>query len=122
MASSTRSAWRSFVAFTKRHENTHRSIYIQCGNNFVAKAQRLTSESCGGLQASIRRLLEAGKARMRIQAAGLRPPRIQSRQRIEPVPDGEVVPVTTAEAFITGTLALGHAPLCSPSSTFLSQP
>ena len=61
MASSTRSAWRNFVAFARRHESTHRSIYISCGNNFVAKAQRLTASSCAGLQASIRRLLESEK-------------------------------------------------------------
>jgi predicted secreted Zn-dependent protease len=61
MASSTRSAWNSFVAFTRRHEDTHRRLYIQCGNSFVAKAQRLTASSCGAVQASIRRLLEAEK-------------------------------------------------------------
>jgi len=61
MASSTRSAWRSFAAFANRHESTHRSIYISCGNSFVAKAQRLTGSSCAGLQASIRRLLESEK-------------------------------------------------------------
>lgn len=61
MSASTRSAWNSFVAFTRRHEETHRSIYVQCGNTFVAKAQRLTASSCGALQASIRRLLETEK-------------------------------------------------------------
>jgi predicted secreted Zn-dependent protease len=61
MGSSTRSAWRNFVAFTKRHESTHRTIYTQCGNNFVARAQRMTSGSCAALSASIRRALEADK-------------------------------------------------------------
>lgn len=61
MSSSTRSAWNSFVAFTRRHEETHRNIYIQCGNAFVAKAQRLTASNCGALQASVRRLLETEK-------------------------------------------------------------
>lgn len=61
MSASTRSAWNSFVAFTRRHEETHRSIYIQCGNAFVAKAQRLTASNCGALEASIRRLLETEK-------------------------------------------------------------
>jgi len=61
MASSTRNAWRSFVSFAKRHESTHRNIYVQCGNSFVAKAQRMTNKSCGALQASIRRLLESEK-------------------------------------------------------------
>ncbi|WP_421726439.1 DUF922 domain-containing protein [Bauldia sp.] len=61
MASTTRNAWRSFVSFTRQHENTHKRIYIQCANTFVSKAQRMTNKSCGGLQASIRRLLEAEK-------------------------------------------------------------
>jgi len=61
MASGTRAAWNSFVAFARRHESTHGSIYIQCGNTFVAKAQRLTASNCASLQASIRRLLETEK-------------------------------------------------------------
>ena len=62
MAASTRSAWRSFVSFAKRHESVHRSSYIGCGNAFVAKAQRMTNKSCEGLQAQIRRQLEADKS------------------------------------------------------------
>ncbi|MCB1487731.1 MAG: DUF922 domain-containing protein [Bauldia sp.] len=61
MASSTRGAWRSFVSFAKQHESTHRNIYVQCGNSFVAKAQRMTSSNCGALQASVRRALESEK-------------------------------------------------------------
>jgi predicted secreted Zn-dependent protease len=61
MGSSTRSAWSSFVAFTRRHEETHKRIYVQCGNTFVAKAQRLTASNCGALNASIRQLLESEK-------------------------------------------------------------
>jgi len=62
MNASTRSAWNAFVAFTRRHEETHRSIYVQCGNNFVAKAERMTASNCGALQASIRQLLEREKS------------------------------------------------------------
>ncbi|MCP4383573.1 MAG: DUF922 domain-containing protein [Hyphomicrobiales bacterium] len=61
MASSTRNAWRSFVSFTRRHEEGHKRIYVQCGNAFVAKAQRMTSKNCGSLSVSIRRLLETEK-------------------------------------------------------------
>ena len=61
LGGSTQSAWNSFVAFAKRHEDTHRRIYVQCGNAFVAKAERLSSSSCSGLDASIRRLLESEK-------------------------------------------------------------
>jgi len=57
----TRSAWDGFVAFAKRHEEGHRSIYIQCGNSFVAKAEQLSSATCGSLQAAIRKLHEVEK-------------------------------------------------------------
>jgi predicted secreted Zn-dependent protease len=60
--STTRSAWNAFVAFTKRHEETHRSIYVKCGNDFVAKAERLSAATCSALDAAIRRLLEVEKA------------------------------------------------------------
>lgn len=59
MSASTRSSWRSFVAFARRHEQRHRSIYLQCAHNFAAKAQRLTGSSCGAVKARVRRLLEA---------------------------------------------------------------
>mgnify|MGYP000557274537 CR=1 FL=1 len=61
MASSTRNAWRGFVAFAKQHENTHKNIYVQCAHAFVAKAQRMSASSCVSLQASIRRQLETDK-------------------------------------------------------------
>ena len=61
MASSTRNAWRSFASYAKRHEETHKRIYIQCGNNFVAKAKKMSASSCGALQAAIRRQLEKDK-------------------------------------------------------------
>jgi predicted secreted Zn-dependent protease len=40
MAAGTRSSWRSFVAFARQHEATHRSIYLQCAQNFLAKARQ----------------------------------------------------------------------------------
>jgi predicted secreted Zn-dependent protease len=61
MRSSTRSAWNAFASFARRHEQHHRSIYIQCGNSFIAKAKRMTNGSCAALQSSIRRLLEREK-------------------------------------------------------------
>jgi predicted secreted Zn-dependent protease len=58
-AAGTRSSWRSFVAFARRHEATHRSIYLQCAQNFLAKARQLSGASCGTLQARARQLLNA---------------------------------------------------------------
>jgi predicted secreted Zn-dependent protease len=59
MSSKTRAAWNSFVAFARRHENTHRSIYLGCANSFVATAERMTAVNCGSLQAAIRGRLAA---------------------------------------------------------------
>ena len=59
MATGARASWRSFVAFARRHEATHRSIYLQCARNFLAKARALSGASCAGLQARARQLLNA---------------------------------------------------------------
>jgi predicted secreted Zn-dependent protease len=59
MSPRTRSLWRGFVTFARRHEQRHRSIYLQCARNFAAKAQRLSGSSCGSLKASARRMLNA---------------------------------------------------------------
>jgi predicted secreted Zn-dependent protease len=61
MSSGTRSHWNTFVSYARRHEETHRSIYMDCGRSFVLKAQRMTAASCGTLQGKIRGLLEAEK-------------------------------------------------------------
>src|SRR5690606_19597823 len=58
----TRSAWNAFTAFTRRHEETHKAIYVKCGQDFVAKAERLTASTCTKLDAAIRKLLEVERA------------------------------------------------------------
>jgi predicted secreted Zn-dependent protease len=60
---STRAEWYNFVAFARHHEETRRSIFLQCGRDFVAKAMQQTSRSgCFSLEASIRNMFEAAKA------------------------------------------------------------
>ena len=62
LAGSTRAAWYNFVAFARHHEETRRSIFLQCGRDFVAKAMQMTSKSgCSALEASIRNMFEAAK-------------------------------------------------------------
>ncbi|HMN87277.1 MAG TPA: DUF922 domain-containing protein [Bauldia sp.] len=61
MSAGTRSAWNSFAAYARSHEETHRRIYVGCANSFVAKARKVTAASCGAVQATVRRLLEAEK-------------------------------------------------------------
>ena len=59
MSAGTRTFWRSFVSFARRHEQRHRDIYLQCARNFVAKAQRLSGPNCAALKTKARRLLAA---------------------------------------------------------------
>jgi predicted secreted Zn-dependent protease len=49
----TRSAWSAFVDFARRHEETHRSIYLDCAEDFTAKALQLAASSCASLRESI---------------------------------------------------------------------
>jgi predicted secreted Zn-dependent protease len=60
MTPATRKHWRDLVTFARRHEETHRSIYMTCFDAFVKRAKRLTSRSgCETLKASARRMFDA---------------------------------------------------------------
>jgi len=59
MSASTKSMWTNFVAGLKRHEETHRSIFVNCGEVFVPEATRLTGPSgCIGMQRKVRRFID----------------------------------------------------------------
>ncbi len=43
----TRRAWTRFRAFTKRHEEVHRRLYVKCARRFLSKTKRLQKQgSC----------------------------------------------------------------------------
>ncbi|MHA1158381.1 MAG: DUF922 domain-containing protein, partial [Alphaproteobacteria bacterium] len=46
----------NFVNFAKRHEEKHRRIYLNCAQNFVAKARRVKAPDCFSAQNEVRRL------------------------------------------------------------------
>lgn len=55
----TKRAWRSFRSFTRRHEETHRRIYLRCARGFLRKAAAMSSQnSCYRLKREVRRLLD----------------------------------------------------------------
>ncbi|MCB1489596.1 MAG: DUF922 domain-containing protein [Bauldia sp.] len=59
MSAANKSLWTNFVAGLKRHEETHRSIFIKCGQTFVPEATRLTGPSgCVGMQRKVRRFID----------------------------------------------------------------
>ena len=59
MSAATRSMWNAFVAGLKRHEETHRSIFVGCGTEFVPAATRLTGPAgCFGMQRKVQRFID----------------------------------------------------------------
>ena len=59
MSAATRSMWSAFVAGLKRHEETHRSIFVGCGKEFVPAATRLTGPAgCFGMQRKVQRFID----------------------------------------------------------------
>ena len=49
----TRTAWFGFVDFARRHEETHRTIYIDCADSLATRIEQLTTASCTQLRAGI---------------------------------------------------------------------
>ncbi len=70
MDSATRSMWNGFVAGLKRHEETHRAIFLRCAAKFVPAAKRLTAVGCAALQRKVSRSIDqAYQACMKEQRA-----------------------------------------------------
>jgi predicted secreted Zn-dependent protease len=59
MSGPTKRLWRDFVAGLKRHEETHRSIFLDCGARFVSAAERLTAASCTALERQVHRTIDS---------------------------------------------------------------
>lgn len=55
----TWSAWSNFIDFATRHEETHRSIYVDCADDFAAKVPTLVASDCAKLRATIASLFKA---------------------------------------------------------------
>jgi predicted secreted Zn-dependent protease len=55
----TRGMWGEFAAFLKRHEEHHRTIFLSCGEDFLAKAARLTAgRNCSGLERKVSQFID----------------------------------------------------------------
>lgn len=59
MSPATRTMWDEFTAYLKRHEEHHRTIFIGCGKDFLARAAKLTARGpCFGLKGKVRRYID----------------------------------------------------------------
>jgi predicted secreted Zn-dependent protease len=55
---SSRAAWETFEKFLKRHEETHRAIWLQCGAAHEAQVRKLSGPNCRAVEAKARKLWE----------------------------------------------------------------
>lgn len=46
LAASEMSRWQSFAAFVKRHEETHRSIWLACAQNLESQVKAIHAKNC----------------------------------------------------------------------------
>jgi predicted secreted Zn-dependent protease len=59
MSAATRGMWREFTSYLKRHEEHHRTIFLACGKDFLAKAAKITAgRSCPGLERKVRKFID----------------------------------------------------------------
>jgi predicted secreted Zn-dependent protease len=59
MDAGTQSMWNAFVAGLKRHEETHRQIFLGCAAKFVPAAAKLTGPAgCLGLKRKVQRYID----------------------------------------------------------------
>jgi predicted secreted Zn-dependent protease len=55
---SDRTRWRQFSQFLKKHEETHRAIWLACAQDLEIKARAIESASCAGADAKAAKLWE----------------------------------------------------------------
>jgi predicted secreted Zn-dependent protease len=62
LASADRERWNQFSAFLKKHEETHRSIWLECAAEMERKVRAIKAKSCDEADANAERLWEQTRA------------------------------------------------------------
>ena len=59
MNAATRQMWDQFTAYLKKHEEEHRTIFLDCGKSFVPAAGKMTGlPGCPGMDRKVRALID----------------------------------------------------------------
>ena len=66
-----RSKWQQFSEFLKKHEETHRAIWMGCAKEFELQVSSLRSGDCGSAQVKAAQLW--GKIRRACDLSSIRP-------------------------------------------------
>jgi predicted secreted Zn-dependent protease len=58
----TRSRWRQFSSFLKRHEETHRSIWLECAQGLESRVASIRASNCKSAEAQAARMWDKARA------------------------------------------------------------
>ena len=61
LSKTTRDRWQAFSQFLRKHEETHRTIWLACAANFERRAMAVKASTCEAADAEIARLAEAAR-------------------------------------------------------------
>lgn len=61
LSANDRRLWQQFSTFVKRHEETHRAIWMGCVRSAEARIAGLQGRSCGEVESKARRVIEQAK-------------------------------------------------------------
>jgi predicted secreted Zn-dependent protease len=62
LASADRERWKQFSSFLKKHEETHRSIWLECAAEMERKVRAIKAKSCDEADAKAEKLWEQTRA------------------------------------------------------------
>lgn len=62
MTPRVRAAWKTFYAFVKRHEETHKAIWLGCARDLEARVKSLSERSCEAVEAKISAMFQSANA------------------------------------------------------------
>jgi predicted secreted Zn-dependent protease len=65
LTGNSRAAWNTFSAFLRRHEETHRAIWLQCARAHEVKVRRLFGPNCRAVESKTRKLWEQTRSACR---------------------------------------------------------
>ncbi len=61
LSKATRDRWQEFSQFLRKHEETHRSIWLACAGEFEKRAMSVKASSCEAADAEIARLADEAR-------------------------------------------------------------
>ena len=70
LSGAERGRWSAFAFFVKRHEETHRAIWLGCGREMERRIAGLKAASCGAWEAAEKKIVASVVARCNVKHQG----------------------------------------------------